>query len=233
MFLLDYFTSLWHQAASENNLNLARLMERNPKARVLDLGCDDGRLVSQRIKRFVGSANIWGVDVDPKALRQARKLGLKTYCQDLNNRRLPFEDNFFDLVEANQVIEHLWDTDTVLSEIYRVLSPGGYLLISTENLSSWHNIFSLLLGFQAPSQDISSKFRIGNPFSLCQGRPRLWTAHQRIFTLRGLAQLIKQYKFKLEKTAVSGYYPFPSLPATILARLDSYHAAFICLKARK
>lgn len=233
MILSGYLKQLWHQAAEENNANLGKLLERNPRARVLDLGCDDGELVKERIEKFVGSQDIWGVDIDQKVLNKAQKRGIKVSCRDLNNQKLPFKNNFFDVVEANQVIEHLWNTDIFLEEIYRVLKHGGYLLISTENLSSWHNLFSLLLGFQAPSQDISSKFRVGNPFSLCQDRPRPWTAHQRVFTTEGLKQLLKAYKFKIEKVMSSGYYPFPTFLATMLTKIDPSHAAFICIKARK
>lgn len=233
MLFKVYLKKLWHQAAEENNKNLTRLLEKNPKAQVLDLGCDDGELVKKRIKKFVGSADIWGVDIDKKVLEKAKKRGIKTFRLDLNNQKLPFESNFFDVVEANQIIEHLWDTDTFLAETYRVLKPGSYFLISTENLSSWHNLFSLLLGFQAPSQDISSKFRPGNPFSLCQERPRPWTAHQRVFTLFGLRKLLEGYKFKVEEIVAAGYYPLPSFLANFLVKIDPTHAAFICLKARK
>lgn len=223
---------IWHQAASENNRNLAMLLKKNPQARVLDLGCDDGRLVKKRIEKFVGSDDIWGVDIDKKVLEKAKKRGIKTFCQDLN-KLLPFKDNFFDIVQANQIIEHLWDTDKFLSEVYRVLKKEGYFLVSTENISSWHNLFALLLGFQAPSQDISSKFRPANPFTLCQERPRPWTAHQRVFTFNGLKKLLEIYGFKVEKSLAAGYYPFPSFLAKVLARLDPTHAAFFCVKARK
>lgn len=230
--LKSYFKKLWHQAAYENNQNLARLLEKNPKARVLDLGCDDGQLVKERITKFVGTTDIWGVDIDKKTLEKAKRRGIRTFCQDLN-KPLSFENDFFDVVQANQVVEHLWDTDTFLAEVYRVLKPQGYFLVSTENLSSWHNLVALLLGFQAPSQDISSKFRAGNPLSLCQKRPRPWTAHQRVFTLYGLRKLLEAYGFKVERGLAAGYYPFPRLLAKVLAKLDPTHTAFIALKARK
>lgn len=233
MIFGSYLKKLWHQAAGENNQNIARLLERNPKARVLDLGCDDGHLAKERIGKFVGSQDIWGVDIDQKVLNEAQGLGIKTFCQDLNNQKLPLVGNFFDVVEANQVIEHLWDTDTFVAEIYRVLKPRGYLVVSTENLSSWHNLASLFLGFQAPSQDISSKYRSGNPFSLCQERPRSWTAHQRVFTIKGLRKFLEVYGFKVEKLLVAGYYPMPFPLAKIFSSLDQIHSAFFVIKARK
>ncbi len=230
--LKDYLKKLWHNAASENNKNLSLFLERDPKACVLDLGCDDGRLVKERIESFVGTENIWGVDIDDKILGEAKKRGIKPFNLDLN-KPLPFKNDFFDIIQANQIIEHLHDTDTFSEEIYRILKPGGYLVISSENLSSWHNLMALALGFQAPSQDVSSKFRIGNPLSLCQERPRVWTAHQRIFTLLGLKKLLEAYGFIIERTLAAGYYPLPGFLAKVLTRIDPVHAPFIAIKARK
>lgn len=233
MIISRYLKNLWHEAAETNNDHLAVFLEPNPEAVFLDLGCDDGELLIKRVEKTVGTKEIWGVDIDQTVLKEAKKRGIKTFRLDLNTQTFPFKDNFFDIIQANQVIEHLWNTDQFLAEIYRVLKPGGYLVISTENLSSWHNLFSLVLGFQAPSQDISSRFRIGNPFSLCQIRPRLWTAHQRVFTLSGLKSLLVKYNFKIEQVRGAGYYPFPSFLAKILTTLDPFHSAFISVKARK
>ena len=226
-------TKLWHQTARENNQNLAFLLEKNRRARVLDLGCDNGQLVKQRINCYVGSRFIWGIDIDRKALSKAAKRGIKTFCLNLNGARLPFKDNFFDVIQANQIIEHLWDTDTFIAEIYRLLKPRGYVLISTENLSSWHNLFSLFFGFQAPSQDISSLYRPSNPFSLCHERSRPWVAHQRVFTILGLSKLMELYGFKVEQVRTAGYYPLPNFLARIMAKIDPTHTAFFCLKVRK
>ena len=51
-----------------------------------------------------------------------------------------------DLVIALEIIEHLFDTDHFLSEINRVLKPGGYLILSTPNLASLTNRLKLLFG---------------------------------------------------------------------------------------
>lgn len=229
----NYFINLWHSAALQNNAILGNFMEYNPRAKVLDLGCDNGILVKSRVAKYIKSKNIWGVDIDRTILTRAKRLGLKTYFLDLNMAKFPFKKDFFDVIQLNQVIEHLWDTDTIMEEIYRIIKPDGYLIISTENLSSWHNLFSLIFGYQAPSQDISNKYRVANPFSLCQIRPRTTTSHQRIFTLRGLVKFCRAHGFKVEKKAAAGYYPFPSFLAKILCGFDPYHGAFICIKARK
>jgi SAM-dependent methyltransferase len=65
---------------------------------------------------------------------------------DFNTKPIPFESGQFPLVICEQVIEHLHNTTFFLSELNRILRPGGHLLLSTENLSSIPNICALLLG---------------------------------------------------------------------------------------
>ena len=55
-----------------------------------------------------------------------------------------------------EVIEHLYNSDLVLSEIYRVLKKGdnGILILSTPNLSSWISRLALFMGYQPFSHDV-------------------------------------------------------------------------------
>ena len=64
---------------------------------------------------------------------------------DFNTKPLPFDSRSLGLVVCEQVIEHLHNTTWFLSELRRVLKPGGGLILSTENLASLPNIFALLL----------------------------------------------------------------------------------------
>ena len=122
------------------------------------------------------------------------------------------------------------EIDSYISEIYRILKPGGYAIISTENLSSWHNIFALIIGWQAFSQHISKRYHIGNPLSphfdedLREG----WT-HYIIFTFYSLQEIFKKYNFVIEEARGAGYYPLPGY----FAKIDSRHSHFITIKVRK
>jgi len=139
-----------------------------------------------------------------------------------------------DLVSANQIIEHLVNVDRFASEIYRVLKPNGYLILSTENLSSWHNIFALILGWQAFSQHISQIKNIGNPFRLSNWEdiPAYYT-HVKIFTPKGLKDLFKTHNFQIIDFFGASYYPFPPPLSSILGKIDPRHSPFIGIKARK
>lgn len=227
-----YLRWLWLHAREHNIKQILALLEPNPDATLLDLGCDDGELTLRYAKRL-GTKRIYGADFIPAALAQAKRRGVKTIKADLN-RKLPFPSRSFDVVTTNQVIEHLLETDSFVSEIYRVLKPGGYAIISTENLASWHNVFALVLGLPAFSQHISSKHDVGNPMSLVSDYDLVpgWS-HVKIFTLTGLVALLKLYKFEVVGRRGSGFYPWPPPLANLFSWLSPRHSAFIAVKGRK
>lgn len=224
---------MWEKARQDNTDNIFSLLERNPQAKFLDLGCDTGKFTLELAKK-VNTNNLYGVEIVDERIIEAKKNGIKVEKSDLNNK-LPFDDNFFDVVHANQVIEHLVDVDIFAEEIYRVLKPNGYAVISTENLSSWHNIFALILGFQAFSQHISAKKHVGNICSPHHGEDlnlKSWT-HVKIFTYKGLKEFFKINNFKMEKLKGSGYYPLPGFLSRIASKTDPIHSHFITIKVRK
>lgn len=103
---------------------------------VLDVGAGAGIVEQMHFKGHV--ARVCGVDLDPRV----------TENPHLDEGRLadaasiPYEDNRFDLVFADNVMEHLDDPDTVFSEIRRVLKPGGILLFKTPNRSHYMPLIS-------------------------------------------------------------------------------------------
>ena len=81
---------------------------------------------------------------------------------DLDTDRVPAEDGTFDAVICNEVFEHLRiDLIHSLSELFRVLKPGGRLLLSTPNLRSVTGIYNFLIRGQAYSciGDVYENFR--------------------------------------------------------------------------
>lgn len=229
--LFSYFEKIWHDAADLNNKILKSCIEPEKKAKVLDIGFYRGELSVERFKN-IKHPDIYGIDISQEAIKSGKKINIKTVKHNLE-KGLPYKSNFFDIIAANQIIEHLVDVDLFVSEIFRVLKPNGYLVLSTENLSSWHNIFALMLGWQAFSQHVSRKSYIGNPLRLMEKRVESSDIHIKIFTPRGLKDLFRIYGFKMENTFGAGYYPFYGLPSRILSRLDPTHCAFIGIKARK
>jgi len=93
-------------------------------ARILDVGCGTGANLLM-LSRY-GAAE--GVDISEDALAFCRERGLDHVKQGAGEE-LPYEDNTFDLVTAFDVVEHMDDDLAGLSEMFRVLRPGGHALI--------------------------------------------------------------------------------------------------------
>ncbi len=54
---------------------------------------------------------------------------------DLNKTPYPFKKNYFDIIKANHVLEHLGDVFRIMKELHRILKPGGYLFIKVPHFS--------------------------------------------------------------------------------------------------
>jgi len=102
--------------------------------RVLDIGCADGRALNWY--RQVRSAKVetFGVDFDEKAVELARNAGHTVYCGRFEDAELPGQ--YFDLVVATHVIEHVADPKVFVKRAFQVLKPGGIFLIETPNIEA-------------------------------------------------------------------------------------------------
>ncbi|MBW7957580.1 MAG: class I SAM-dependent methyltransferase [Deltaproteobacteria bacterium] len=229
--LRRYMHRTFERAVEQNLANILGLIERDPNAVLLDCGCDDGAL-TRRFAAKAETTKVHGIEINPAGIAGAAGNGINAEPADLNGR-LPFDDGSFDVVSANQIIEHLHNTEMFLDEIYRVLKKGGYALISTENLASWHNIAALLMGWQPFSlTNVSARYLgIGNPLALHRGKSishEAWQ-HLRVFSFRGLKELFELKGFRVEKLLGAGYFPLPGF----FAAVDPRHAAFLTAKIRK
>lgn len=105
-----------------------KFIERySAKGRVLDVGAGTGKILSD-LKRK--KWQVFGIDGEKEALFWAKKRGIKLKFLDLEKERLPFKDNYFDLVLSLDTLEHLKNEGGPLKEIKRVLKPKGIVLIT-------------------------------------------------------------------------------------------------------
>ena len=102
-----------------------------PGLRLLDFGCGPGT-ISVGLAKAVAPGEMHGVDMDEAQIDMARSI---TASQGQNNAifhvgditDLEFEDSFFDVAHCRSVLMHVPDTAAVLSEVKRVLKPGGII----------------------------------------------------------------------------------------------------------
>jgi SAM-dependent methyltransferase len=232
-----YLLRLWTEAESAYRKKILEIVARAQPAALLDLGCHDGSWTSQLVAASGGTVQrVAGVEVVESARRDAERRGIEAVAANLNER-LPFADESFDLVHANQVIEHVLDLDLFVGEIARLLRPSGRAVVCTENLASWHNVGALVFGYMPFSlTNISKKGAIGNPFNLASTpADELETSwfHTRVLTAIGIEQLFRLHGLDVVERFASGYHPLPPKLAQRVARRDVRHAAFIGVVAEK
>jgi SAM-dependent methyltransferase len=201
-------------------------------ARVLDVGCGDG----SNTTAYLDLCSVVGIDGYPPACAEARATGLAVIAGDLE-RRWPVNDGSVDIVSANQVIEHVTETDLFAEECFRVLRPGGAAVISTENLAAWPNVAALLLGQEPFSTSYSKRFwALGNRLSRRSGPlPHEVAAypHRSVGSYQAVSDLFTHYGFQQETSC--GVHTVP-LTGAILRRLrfvDIRHSFYITLIFRK
>lgn len=223
-----YLARVFRATEEANRRALLAALPELPGAALLDVGTHRGELTS-RIARRLGATRVSGVEFIPAYAAAARARGIEVAEADLEEG-LPFPDGAFDVVSANQVIEHVRGTDRLLAEIRRVLREDGVACISTNNLASWHNVVSLTLGYQPPPAHVSDEVIVGNPLNPEDGEAHedRGRTHLRLFTGRALEELARAHGLQpAAPLRTVGYYPLPPRPASVAARLDPRHGAFL------
>ncbi len=114
-------------------------MLKTKSGKALDLGCGTGNYTLELKKR---GFDVIGLDASEEMLKIARLKGLNCIKGDAYN--LPFPDESFDLVLSVTMFEFIHEPEKVIAEIYRVLKPGGEVLIGTMNGRSLWFIFKRL-----------------------------------------------------------------------------------------
>jgi SAM-dependent methyltransferase len=230
---VGYLQKVFRASERRNQERILELCPPLPGARLLDLGCANGAFTMELARR-IGAAESHGVEFVAELAAGARARGVQVAPTNLNER-FPYESESFDVVHSNQVIEHLEKTDSFLKEVHRVLRPTGYALISTNNLASWHNIFSLVLGMQPTPCHVSDEVVVGNRFDPGRGRehPERGATHLRVFSYRALLELLELHGFTIDALVTSGYYPFGPRIADVFCRIDRRHGAFLIARARR
>jgi SAM-dependent methyltransferase len=231
---MGYLERNFRATEDENRAAILDALLPRPGGVLVDLGCGDG-VFSAEVGRRAGAERIVGVEFVDSIADRARAQGVEVLVADLGER-LPIDDASVDVVHSNQVIEHLPRTDHFLSEVRRILKPDGYAVISTNNLASWHNIASLVMGWQPFPSHVSDDVFVGNPLNFAPGPTGLGSTpgqtHLRVFTGRALAELGRYHRLEPDLEAAAGYYPLPPRLARIAARVDPRHAAFLVHRFR-
>jgi 2-polyprenyl-3-methyl-5-hydroxy-6-metoxy-1,4-benzoquinol methylase len=154
------------------------------KGKVLDIGCGDGRSLLQL--QALGYDAV-GVETDENIRPIAEKLGLNIHIGTIENAK--FEPHSFDLVIANQLIEHIVDLNSFIENTKKFLKPNGSLILSTPNAGglyrklfgqnwlNWHIPFHQQVFTQNSLRKLLEKHKL-ETFKIKTVSPTAWAFHQ-------------------------------------------------------
>ena len=138
---------------------------------LLDVGCSTGLFLRTVQKNSVYRWRLFGIDINRNSLAFAKtKADATFFCTSLHTKK--FKESFFDCITCFDVLEHDVDIKGNLTEIYRILKPGGLLVIQLPNYKSvmaylcgknwdWWSVPDHVLHFSPP---VLSKILADNGF---------------------------------------------------------------------
>lgn len=238
----DYYQEGRYKVAESDRVELARFyakrfitisnaLEGYSFKKVLDAGCGDGEL--GKMLKEQRHVDVYGVDISKKGVALANKKGLHARVGDIS-AKIPFDRNTFDLVVASETIEHVVSPDIFLKEIHRVLRPGGKLLLTTPNLSSWLNRALFLFGLYPLFLEASTEAKVGYGKYKKFFYSMQLVGHIHVFNLRALRELLQYHKFSVEciqGNTVDFVTPRSQLITQIYQTIDKIFAHFASLSS--
>jgi glycosyltransferase involved in cell wall biosynthesis/SAM-dependent methyltransferase len=159
-----------------------------PNDSVLDVGCGDASNYQAWLVKQV--RDLKAIDISTIGIARANKMGLDARVHDLSEK-FPFESNSFDGAVCIEVLEHLYDPKFTVSEIFRVLKPGGLLVTSVPNNGYFRERLRAFTHAELSTSisDFSNEWK---------------GAHIRFYNLRSFSRLFEVCGFQIESVRSNG-----------------------------
>jgi 2-polyprenyl-3-methyl-5-hydroxy-6-metoxy-1,4-benzoquinol methylase len=158
--------------------------------KMLDIGAGEGKLLRAHTHRF---RSLYGIDISSKRIQHLQKdpafKQVKLSVQNVEEGT-HFRSNFFDTVTLSAVLEHVFDPHAALDEIYRILRPGGELILEVPNIGWLYPRISLAFGH----------------FPITSTDPGFDGGHLHYFEIHNLTRLLKHHGFAIETITCSGFF---------------------------
>lgn len=114
---------------------------RNPqitRPMFLDVGCGDGELI-RKVHAALPEWDLYGVDITPQTIAWAATVDPQFHYSVANAYELQFSPGMFNVVFCGETLEHLEQPEAAIENLFRVTTPGGYVVCSIPNE---HNNYS-------------------------------------------------------------------------------------------
>lgn len=132
---------------------------------MLEVGCGAG---IDLVRFGRAGVKVTGIDLSRTAIDLARRNveqnGLNADLRVMNGESMQFPDNSFDVVYAHGVLQYTADANKMISEIHRVLKPGGEFIVMVYNRNSWLNLMRQVTKVPLEHEDapVLKKYSIGD-----------------------------------------------------------------------
>ena len=168
----NYLTELFIKWRTLREIDVFKKLNKNIKE-VLEVGCSFGKYLKDL--RDWGNFNVVGVEISQNMAQKGQEeFNLEIKAGEL--LEYDFGSNRFDLIIMSHVIEHLYNSQETLKEIFKILNPQGLFLIKTPNFETIER-------------------KIFNKYWIVYEAPR----HVIIFSERTLSKLLEKSGFKILK----------------------------------
>lgn len=177
--------SHWWFASRTRALNavIRPLLPQKPDFRLLDVGCGAGNMI-HHLSEY---GQVKGLEIDPRPVKMALERGYDVEQFDVT-KPMPFDEGTFDAVTALDVIEHNEDDMAILADAYRVLKPGGHIIITVP----------AFMWLWSHNDDIN--------------------AHIRRYTAAELRQKLTKTGFTPRRVSYNNFFVFPLAAGVIMLR---------------
>lgn len=164
-----------------------------PAESVVDIGCGHGALLTY-LHNLRPDLILSGVDISQRCIDKLPK-EISGKCLDFSQEQsdLPFEK--YDMAVTVSTLEHIYDTDTFLGNINKVLKSNGRLIVAVPNLASLYNRVMLLFGCMPIFMEVSLKKNYGHILGMF--KDEVPAGHIRMFTQKALIELLNDNGFQI------------------------------------
>jgi len=173
------------------------LSKKETNLRVLDIGAGRGQLLNMLSNKYEKHA----IEISEESIKIMEKNNIICRKHDISKNKLPYEDNYFNIVIATEVIEHIWNPEFVLEEAYRILKDNGLFICSVPNIYQISTIILYL--FDIPPINCA----------------RYKSIHLRDFTKKLFKKALTENKFKILLMKGDIIFPFKCWFSRLMAGL--------------
>ena len=124
------------KAACENLVEKLLSFLPAKQGKILDVGCGKGE-TAHYLLRYYDAQNIAGINLSEKQLETCRQKVPGATFRSMDAAHLDFADHSYDTIICLEAVFHFSTRERFLQEAYRVLKPGGYLVLTDILLTDW------------------------------------------------------------------------------------------------